>query len=320
LKFSSTLLHDFANLGISWLHDWVAVYGYGAATVPPVTYPLFGLALVVAWLFSTSPKPINPRVRVLLILTGIVGCLLMYTVIYFTLSPIGSPTIIGLQGRHFTPILPVLILGLAPGRNLFSRLAVWVAPLVVGVGALLTLAFYITGVYLSFYIPCGTSLYTPGLCHQPQYKNWAPNAQFTQPVTHDVSLQQTFTGVCTPIQSVRVWSESPSQTATGETSITLENISSGAVLEERVENQNATDHGWLEVAFSPIDNAIGQKFMIEITSDITQPVAGLSFGVTTRREYLFGLMINNVPKNYDLIFQFGCEPLKYIDVINYKKP
>jgi hypothetical protein len=320
LKFSSTLLHDFANLGISWLRDWVATYGFGAWRVPPVTYPLFGLALIVAWFFSPSPKSINPRVRVLLILTGIVGCLLMYTVIYFTLSPVGSPTIIGLQGRHFTPLAPVILLGLVPSKKFFSRLAGWVIPVAIGVGTVLALCVYIFGIYLSYYVVCGNSIYGSGLCYQPQYKNWAPNTQFTQPVTQGVTLQQNFTGVCTPIQSVRVWSESPSQTGNSETTITLKNDTTGAVLEERVENKNATDHGWLEVAFPPINNAIGQEFIIEITSDVTQPVAGLSFGVTTRREYLSGLVINDVHKAYDLIFQYGCEPLKFIDVIDQKEP
>jgi uncharacterized membrane protein len=320
LDFGTNVFHDMGVNGIGYLRDWVATYGFGAWHVPPAIYPLFGLILAAAWFFSPSPQPINTRIRVVLILTGLVASFLMMLVIYLTLNPIGSSTIGGLQGRHFTPLAPVILLGLAPGKKFFSRLADWVIPVVIGVGTVLALCVYLFGIYLSYYVVCGNSIYGSGLCYQPQYKNWAPNAQFTQPVTQGVTLQQTFTGVCTPIQLVRVWSESPSQTGNSETTIILKNVSSGAVLEKRVENQNATDHGWLEVAFPAIDNAIGQDFMIEITSGVTQPVTGLSFGVTTRREYLSGLVINDVPKAYDLIFQYGCAPLKLIDVIDHKKP
>jgi hypothetical protein len=320
LDFVKTVFHDIRVHGSGYLRDWVATYGFGAWQVPPAIYPMFGLILAVAWFFSPAPQSINARTRALLILTGVVASFFMLLVIYLSLNPIGSGTISGLQGRHFTPLAPVILLGLVPGKKFFSRLADWVIPVTIGVGSVLALCFYLFGIYLSYYIVCGNSIYGSGLCYQPQYKNWAPNAQFTQPVTQGVMLQLNFTSVCTPIQSVRVWSESPTQTGNGETTIILRNDTTGAVLEERVENQKATDHGWLEVAFPPINNAIGQEFIIEITSDVTQPAAGLSFGVTTRREYLSGLVINDVHQANDLIFQYGCAPLKFIDVIDHTKP
>ncbi len=321
LGFGSTFFHDIANHGILYLREWAAVYGYGAARVPPVTYALFGVALLAAWLFAPSQRPIQARARALLILTGVVGCFFMILVIYLTLNPVGSSTIIELQGRYFIPIMPALLLGLAPGRKFFSRLADWAAPVVVGTGTVLTLAVYMLGAYLSFYVVCGTSLYTPGLCYQPQYRNWEPDAQFTQPVTQDVLLQQTFTAVCTPLRSVRVWSATASQESAGETLITLKDAGSGAVLmAERVNNRIAADHGWLELTFPPADNAVGDQFMIEIASDLSGPAAGLSFGVTARHEYLYGIVVNNVPADYDLIFQYSCEPLNFMDLIDQRKP
>jgi uncharacterized membrane protein len=315
-EFGVTLFHDFATHGLIYLREWVALYGFGATLVPPVTFPLFGLLLVAAWLFSPSPRAINARVRALLILTGIFGCFCMFMVIYLTFNTIGATSIVNLQGRHFTPILPVLLLGLVPGRKLFSRLADWFVPVAIGVGTLLTLAIYILGAYLSYYVVCGTSLYSPGLCYQPQYKNWAPNDHSTQPVAQGVLLQQTFTAVCAPLQSVRVWRAPAAQGSTGETLITLKDAGNGAVLaEDLVNNQIAADHAWLEMAFPPIDNAVGKQFVIEITSDVSDPAAGLSFGVSARREYLDGIVINNVSADYDLIFQYGCEPLKVINVI-----
>jgi hypothetical protein len=245
----------------------------------------------------------------------------MTFVIYLTINPIGSSKISLIQGRYFTPIVPIIFLGLVPGRKLFFRLAGWVVPVIVAVGAVLTLAFYILGGYFSFYVVCGTSLYTPGLCYQPKYKNWAPNDHFTQPIAQNLLLQQTFTAVCAPLKSVRVWSAPATLGLTGETQITLKDDGSGAVLMENlVNNQIVANHGWLEMTFAPVNNAVGKKYRIEITSDLSDPTAGLSFGVTARREYLNGLVINNVPANFDLIFQYGCEPLTLKNAIFQKIP
>jgi len=315
-EFGETLIHDFATHGLIYLREWVAVYGYGATLVPPVTFPLFSLLLVIAWLFSPAPRAINARVRALLILTGIFGCICMFMVIYLTFNSIGATSIVNLQGRHFTPILPVLLFGLIPGRNIMSRLSDLVAPIAIGGGTLLTLSIYILGAYLSYYIVCGTSLYSPGLCYQPQYKNWAPNAYSTQPVVQDVVVKQTFQAECTPLRSLRVWSSPVSSEPSGETLITLKDAESGLVLmKDQVNNQTASNHAWLEMTFPQVDKAVGRKFIIEITSDLSNHVNSLSFGVTARREYLYGMEINNIPDKVDLIFQYGCDPLKLTDVI-----
>ncbi len=91
-------------------------------------------------------------------------------------------------------------------------------------------------------------------------------------------------------------------------------------MEERVNNRTAADHGWLELTFPPAGNAVGDQFMIEIASDLSGPAAGLSFGVTARHEYLYGIVVNNVPADYDLIFQYSCEPLNFMDLIDQRKP
>lgn len=319
--FGGTFIHDIFIHGITYLRDWIAIYGYDAGRVPPLTYLLFGIILLIAWMFSHPEKPLIPKQRALLILTGIAGCLFTILALYVTFTRIGSQSIAGVQGRYFIPIMPALLLGLTPGREIVSRNVTRAARYIVVAGTVLMLSVYLLGVYYSFYVVCGTSLYTPGFCYQPQYKNWAPNDHFTQPVAKNLLLQQTFTAVCAPIQSIRVWSAPSAPGSTGQTLITLRDTTSSAVLAENlVNNQNAADHAWQEMIFTPIENAVGKQFTIEITSDLSDPAAGLSLGVTVRREYLNGIVINNVPGDFDLIFQYGCKPLTLEDVINQRKP
>ncbi len=276
--------------------------------------------MVAAWFFPTSPQRVNGRTRTVLILTGVVGSLLTVLVLYLTVNPIGSSTITAIQGRYFTPIVPVIFLGLVPGRKLISRLAGWIVPLIIGITSVGALAVYGLGIYLSYYVTCGTSIYTSGLCYQPLYKNWESDPQLTQPVTKDVVLQQDFISVCTPIRSIRIWSASPSPSAAGETQITLKDASSGAVLVEKlVNNQDVADYAWVEVPFPPIDDAKGKQYQLEMTSGLSDPAAGISFGVTARREYRFGLIINDTPAENDLMFQYGCGRLTISELLNKNK-
>ena len=102
LAFVVTLFHDLAIHGVTYMENWVATYGFGDWQVPPVLYPLFSVALGVSWLFSPSPLYIKGRTRTLLILTGILASLFTIFVIYLTVNPIGSNTIIEIQGWYFT--------------------------------------------------------------------------------------------------------------------------------------------------------------------------------------------------------------------------
>ena len=315
-QFMLTFIHDIATHGAMYLQDWIAIYGYRAGQVPIITYILVGGLILFSLLISPMTPPINRKTRILLILTGIIGSFFTILVLYLTFNPIGSTEITGVQGRYFIPIAPVLLLGLIPGKKIRHEKVIGAAPLVVGIATGLALVLYMAGVYLSFYVTCGTSAYTPGLCYQPVYKNWESNSPLTQTVTKDVVLQQRFEAICTPLESFRVWSASPSTDPSGETHIVLRDAANGAVLvEELVDNKMVRDYAWVETIFPPIEGTDGRQFILEITSDISQPTAGIAFGVTARREYKYGLIINGNPANYDLMFQYGCKPITIIDAI-----
>jgi len=309
LKYGATFIQDISLHGGKYLREWIAIYGYDAGRVPPATYILFGLFLVVAWLFSTPQPHIDTRTRITLLIAGIASCFFSVLVLYLTFNRIGSNSIEGVQGRYFIPFMPALFLGMVPGREIIPRWVTHIFRIAVGTGVAITLAVYTLGIYLSFYVICGTSLYTPGLCYQPLYKNWESDPQMTQPVTKDVVLQQPFLAVCSPLRSIRVWSAAISPDIAGKTRFNLKDDANGEVLaEESIDNHSVADYAWLEVSFPPINDANGKRFVLEITSSLSDPRAAISFGVTPRREYLYGLIANNAPADYDLMFQYGCEP------------
>ena len=318
VQFGGIFLRNIISNGFIYLRDWIASYGYGDAHVPTITYLPFLLALAIAWLFSAPSRPIAIRTRLILIFGGIFGSICTILIFYLTLNLVGATTIGNVLGRHFVPILPLLIFGLVPGRMLVSRKAVWLALAALGIGAVLALAFFMSGIYLSFYTYCGASLYTPGLCYQPHYKNWDRNAYSTPPVTQNVTLEQSFEAQCSPFHTIRVWNNSPALTMPGETMFTLKSGDGSVLSNVLVSNRSIAGLGWVEVSFPPIIDATGKQFEIVITSDVVEAKSALSFDVSDRRYYRWGMSVNGEPEEDDLIFQYGCAPLTLSDLIHQK--
>jgi hypothetical protein len=319
LEFLSTFSRNILQNSISYLREWIAAYGYGdgiVAHVPPATYYIFVFIFTTVWFLSPSPINLDRKTRIVLIFTGIFGCLLTILAIYCSMNPIGSFSIVTVFGRYFIPFIPLILLGLVPRNKLsFQHLQKSLSALSV-IGSAICLVIYMLGILLSFYTVCGSSLYNPGACYQPRYKNWEPNNHATPVVTEDITLGQPFIANCSPLSSIRVWNIPLSQEATGRTRITLIDYEDSAILVEKwIDNRSITGYGWLDVPFLPVDQAAGKQYVIEITSDTAG--LGLAFGMSERREYIFGLTLNDDPLEHDLLFQYGCEPLTLKDFIGH---
>jgi hypothetical protein len=171
-----------------------------------------------------------------------------------------------------------------------------------------------------YHVVCGASYYTPGLCYQPPYKNWDPNTNFTPPVIAETTLQQTFTPVCSPVKSVRVWAAPARFAGNQTTNLAVKDSVSGQILEtQTVKNENviletpgfvgnpSNRPGWLEIPTTALDQVQGKKLTLELTSNGTDPGQALLFSITNRHEYASGeFTINGNVMNYDLLFAYGC--------------
>ena len=312
VAFLKIFLNDFSVHGETYLKEWVGIYAYNVGRVPPAVYVVFSLALVVVWLLDVAPVSIDRITRFVLIGVFLFGYLFTVMLLYLSVNRTGSEFIEGVQGRYFTLVAPLFFLGLIPSRHLvswFSKMGTVPAAIPMLASTLVILALYFGGLYFSFYVTCGISYYTPGLCYQPPYKNWDPNAQFSPPIAADTTLQQSFTAVCSPIRSVRIWSSSPEDGASSVTELIVRDVASNAVvISEELSNALAPDRQWLEVRFPPVDQAVGKQYAIELSSTETNGERALRFAITARREYTVGqFTINSKAMESDLVFQYGCE-------------
>ncbi len=321
LTFLGVFFNDISVHGSAYLKNWIGIYAYNTGRVPGIVYPLFGLFTVGLILLEPAPdqtpdageasglKRRWKKLRVWLLVTCLFGYIFTVVGMYLTTNATGSPYIEGVQGRYFLIVFPLLFLaliGLLPG--LAKRLSSW-RPLILIAGSLLALLPFIGGVYLTYHVTCGTSYYTPGLCYQPSYRNWDPDAHPSQPVIKGVTLSQTFKTVCAPVNSVRVWNGTLTQQPQQSTIITVRDAATGSPLAQKtIENSAAKPNSWLEVPIPVIENAVGRQLAIEITSPDLNATEALAFGLSERREYSDGqYLVNGQDQAADLLFQYGCK-------------
>jgi uncharacterized membrane protein len=307
LSFVWVLLSDVGIHGLSYLRGWIADYGYGYWGSPLLTYPLYGFALIAALLVRGDTQP-DRRIRLGLTIIFIIAFLATLASLYVSYTPVGSAEIQGVHGRYFTTIMPLLVLALVglkiklPDLNarLFLRIAV--------VLALCSLIVYSTGIYLAYYVRCGTQYYRTGLCYLPVYKNWSPNSVYFPPVSVDYTLTQWFIPKCNGLRQMRVWIDSTSADPNGATEFILNDEQDQLVHVDVVEsNSNLPAGGWFYINFPEDWQSGGKWFTLAIQSDQADPAKGVRVSSSIVPEYIDGpLMENGTAIENDMIFQYGC--------------
>ncbi len=146
LQFIRIIANDIWTNTLAYMQGWVGVYGYNYFPVPALTYLLYPLAVLAALALSfgasssavsapstpaegpshpeqqmradfidSQPRHIEqqPWTRAVLISLFVIGYLLTIVSLYVAFTPVKSQFVAGVQGRYFTPVMPLLLLALA---------------------------------------------------------------------------------------------------------------------------------------------------------------------------------------------------------------
>jgi uncharacterized membrane protein len=301
LHFSAILLHDVWANGYNRLLDWIAIYGYAYWPVPTLTYYLYLAGLFAAFFPEEKDDKIDKSIRIVLAVVFIITYLGTILSLYITFNPVGSDSIDGVQGRYFVMVMPILFLALAC-LPAFKRIQLpSFLPAILGVASLV---LYITGMYLSYHVPCGSQFYKAGLCYQPNYKNWAPNEAYSAPISTQLTLAQEIVPECSGMTELRVWINAAGATPSGSTDFVLDNVDDGRnVTSINVPNSELPLGGWYSLQFQPEWSSSGKFYLLTIRGNNTGPRIAYSL----RPEYPAGkLFENNQSLGQDMIFQTGC--------------
>lgn len=298
-EFLSVLAQTIHGRWFSYLLDWIAIYGFAYWPVPAWTFYAFAAALIAALFVNQDSVPTRTQLGLLFVF--IVSYVGTYFLMYITFNPVGFKSIEGVQGRYFMTVMPLLFLGLA-GLPFLQRIRIPNAlPIILSV---LSLLFYTTGMYLSYHAVCGSQFYQSGLCYQPNYKNWAPDERYSNPVSTQLTLKQEIVLECNGASEVRVWINASKANPSGTTKFILQDIDQGReIIQETVSNSEFPNGDWYAIPFDPDWESRGKFYLLSIASDTTGPQIAYSL----RAEYPAGkLFENDQPMPQDMIFQTGC--------------
>jgi len=304
LEFLDLAWNNLVSNSLDYLETWVAKYGHSYWIVPGPTYVFFSLALISALLIKTDEPVPSRRVRSILLLLFILGWLATVGSLYVAYNPVGHDQIDGVKGHYFAPVVPLLILALV-GLAGKARIEVpeWMAPLF----GTLALFCFTAGIYLSYHVPCGYTYYRPGVCLEPIYKNWAPGAYYSPPLSDQLSLTQEIVAECEGMTELRVWLDASAAAPEGTTQIVFQNRFSGMLLADYLaSNLDLPAGGWVSIPFEPDWESQGGSFLLKITSH-NDSGNGIRVGYTPPAQFLDGwLYENRLPTDSDVLFRLGC--------------
>jgi hypothetical protein len=303
-EFLSVLVRTIWARSFGYLLDWIAIYGFAYWPVPALVYPLSMAALISSFFVKANNDIVKRSTRRGLLIAFILSYIATFVIMYVTFNPIGSEKIDSVQGRYFMTVMPLLFLALAclPAFN-HIHVSAWFPSILGGTALLL----YAGGMYLSYYVPCGSQYYRTDLCYQPNYKNWAPADLYSPPITDQLTLQQEIVPECSGLTELRVWIDARAADPDASTQFVLTDMQQKKdVISVSVLNAEFPSGAWHPLNFEPDWESNGKFYLLTIgmnQNDATGPRIAYSL----RQEYPAGkLYENDEPIQRDLIFQTGC--------------
>jgi uncharacterized membrane protein len=121
LRYAFIMIHDFTVNADKYTQELIGVLGW--LDIPAFTWLVYAHAaiLIGASLADQSGGATPSKwARILAALAFIGSMGLVFSLMYLWWAPVGSPTLPGMQGRYFTPLLPLLpAIFCLPGRKCF---------------------------------------------------------------------------------------------------------------------------------------------------------------------------------------------------------
>jgi uncharacterized membrane protein len=124
IQYGVIMTHDFAANGRKYILELIGVLGW--LDIPAfawIAYAHAGVLMGVSCVDNSGGASPKLASRILAVIVLIASLKLVFTLMYLWWAPVGSSTLPGMQGRYFTPLLPLLpIIFCLPGKGNLSRL------------------------------------------------------------------------------------------------------------------------------------------------------------------------------------------------------
>ena len=304
-KFLQIVIADFITNGWTYFQGWVNGYGYYYWTPPPLVSLFYLLGLGSVLFMDSARHPDNRRFQLACILTFIASYLATILSIYTTFTPVGADEILGVQGRYFVPLAPLLFLvlfGIRDLKNFTLSSSKWT------IGFLsLALSLNVLGIALAFYVPCGTTYYQTGLCYQPLYKDFTTESHPSPPMTSERLITQEIQVTCDGFTELRVIlfpSNLPTKAITRF--ILQDSVNGQTLMDTKVQNDQIILEDWYSLRFDPDWDSNGNQYALKILGSNPSIDQGLRLFYTSQPEFSGSLYENGQRLQQGIALQYGC--------------
>jgi uncharacterized membrane protein len=302
-EFAAVVWDNLVTQASRYWQEMIGVSGYAYWKMPAFVYLVYPALVLVALLSDGAGTILDRRRRAILLGVGLAHTLGVMLVLYLTLSPVGSQTIIGIQGRYFIPGLPYLLLGLAPATPVIRRVELPMRIVSAGIALVAAVALG-----LAYHIVCGENYYTGGLCYLPKYKNWDPAAAAALTLGGDHRVTQDFEAVCNQLTEIQVWIADRGAAPGESVVMELKSADGGtAIASDVFLRDDLTSGDWLRLGFPPVPDSDRRRFEVSLRpADEARPQS-IAVGWTETDEYFEGrAALDGDDLHGDLTFQYAC--------------
>lgn len=306
LLFLQSVIKDFLTNGLVYFQGWINGYGYYYWTPPQIVSLLFLLSLGIAALILSHSHQLSRKLRIVSLLVFAASYLATVLSLYATFTPVGSDRIFGVQGRYFIPL--ALLLFLAISGLTWTQKFTLPSPKWVMVFLTMALFLNVLGIFLSFYVPCGTTFYQTGLCYQPLYRDFTSATRISQPISSDHTVSQEIRPTCNGLKEVRVWIIPLIAEGTGTTHFILQDQSSGQTLmDSAISTDHMKEETWYRLSLDPDWGSASKQYILTIMGPNTPADQGPKLLYLLQPEINLGnLYENDELTQGNLVLQYGC--------------
>jgi uncharacterized membrane protein len=304
--FLQTVIKDLLINWLVYVQGWINGYGYYYWTPPQIVSLFFLLSLGSAILFASPTDKLSRKFHIVFVLVFATSYLATILSLYTTFTPVGSDQIFGIQGRYFIPLVLPLFLVLASLS--WTKHTALTSPRWIMGFLIPALSLNGLGIYLSFYVPCGTTFLQTGLCYQPLYRDFTSGTLLSRPISNEYSLSQEIHPACNGLTELRLLVIPSVPEGKGITRFLLEDpVNNQILLDRSVPNEDIREDDWYPLSFEPDWGSEGRRYILTILTTNTPAGQGLKLLHSLQPEINLGSLYENGELTQgNLVLQYGC--------------
>ena len=286
-----------------FLRSFVGDFGWLTTVLPEFVYFIFAVVLCLALFRDTRDRfVLTKSQKYIFLVVFLLYFMAVMISMYLFWTPVGKDVVLGVQGRYFIPVFPVLFYLIASSLNGEKYVWHWLLTGIIVVLVPVILALSLQTIYLKFYVPCGEYFYdVNGICILPvDLPAEKPIEEITKPVT------QTFTSECNDIAGVDLLFATYARQNSGSLNISLRDETTHTlVFEEDVNVAKLKDNKWVSFRFPFIQNVSGNKFSLTLLPQGSAPGNAVTVWSTASDIYTQG-ELHGMEGSGDLVFRYIC--------------